>query len=420
MTPTSAAKVRGIGAIIPIGVFLNHSQVVVGLNISFADVFLVTAILTMLFRGRRDVPMAALGLFLALSISTIFTAAFVTPQVFGVTASLETILREWSKLAVLALYLFLGFNVNEREGATLYKAFSITAIMLAVVGIAFWVLDISLMRETLFFSERFRGFMNDPNYFSLILVCALPWLIRSNEVRASVKWVGSFIVFFGVAQSGSKTGMLTLIAYLTILLIGHVVRSTKSMRQLVPLIAETMVAILLIAIGSSKIGRLIEAFAETSSSAERISLIFTDFGAALTEGGSGRDLAWETAAQIWERSPFVGIGVGPYGEVAASLSGIPIIAHNTYIQLAVEWGSLWAIAFVVLTIRVMAASSSHIRGSVQAVSRDVVLILLAGSFAISLNNVRLLWIALGYLTYSLIEAKSRAGTAVETEATILV
>lgn len=383
-----------------LGIFLNQSQVLSGVNMSLADFFLIAAVVTISYQGRRVLPMPALTFFLVLSISTIFTAAYMTPEIYGVSAPVQSIVREWLKLLVLACYFFVGFNMSQQEGKVLFGSFSIAAISLGVVGITFSSLNISLLSEKMDTFSRFRGFMNDPNYFSLLLVCALPMLIRNPAVAGPLKWLGGIVIFIAITVTGSKTGMTSFVAYLAFVLIGHVVRSRESLTRLGRLMAEISVAIVLIVILAPQFGRLTESFSTISPGAKRISLLFTDFDRALTEEGSGRDIAWDTAFQIWRQSPFVGVGIGPYGQVADGIAGMPIIAHNSYLQLGVEWGTIGAAVFFLLIVRLLTVRLFGEAGLLRRVSQDITLILLTGSFAISLNNVRLLWIALGYLTFS--------------------
>jgi len=101
-------------------------------------------------------------------------------------------------------------------------------------------------------------------------------------------------------------------------------------------------------------------------------------------------------------SPIFGVGVGTYTGITTAMWGVGAIAHNTYIQLAAEWGlpmSLFFFATIfwqLIGSTIKGKSGSELR----IVYRDIIVVFLLGSFAISLNNARLLWITLGLLVRS--------------------
>src|SRR5699024_6808621 len=132
---------------------------------------------------------------------------------------------------------------------------------------------------------------------------------------------------------------------------------------------------------------------------QRITELFTDFDGAISDSGSTRDIAWGNAIKLIQLSPIAGIGIGGYSKITMFLFGSPTIAHNTYLQLAVEWGLILAtisIGYLIFLMIVTAYDFSEKRELIQKV-RFMLLAFLIGSFALSLNNARLLWVLVGAL-----------------------
>ena len=201
--------------LILLGIFLNQSSVIFGINMSISDICLLLLI-TYLFVGNKLlIPWSALFFFLTISFTTVFTAAFITPYQYNVGFEPLKIANEYLKLVVLLFYFILGYVVmKENKMTILFEWYSKTAIIIGIIGIIFALFNIELFRDILFFGQiRFRGFMNDPNYFSVIMVSALPYFARNNK-PFHVKTLLTFIVFIGVIVSGSKTGLIVLLLYL--------------------------------------------------------------------------------------------------------------------------------------------------------------------------------------------------------------
>ncbi|BAO07260.1 hypothetical protein EMQU_1703 [Enterococcus mundtii QU 25] len=113
----------------------------------------------------------------------------------------------------------------------------------------------------------------------------------------------------------------------------------------------------------------------------------------LIEGGSGRVDAWETAYRLIIDTHFMGIGFMDYSSVAKVISGSPTIAHNTFLQLAVEWGIGPLVVGLIFLVK---------QSIIELFNKNwIVVALVLGtiffSFSISLQNSRILWILLAML-----------------------
>ena len=129
-----------------------------------------------------------------------------------------------------------------------------------------------------------------------------------------------------------------------------------------------------------------------------------DFSGAISENGSGRDITWKVAIQVIQLSPVTGIGIGTYSHIAYQMFHSNNIAHNTFLQLSAEWGiPLAFMLFIYMFFTIGKATNFSISNDseMNLILRDIIIILLIGSMAISLNNARVLWLILGALVFSL-------------------
>ena len=77
------------------------------------------------------------------------------------------------------------------------------------------------------------------------------------------------------------------------------------------------------------------------------------------------------------------------------------LAHKTFLQLAAEWGIPLTVALFTF-ISIILIKSNTVNESnteISIVLRDIIILLLVGSMAISLNNARVLWLFLGALVF---------------------
>lgn len=131
-------------------------------------------------------------------------------------------------------------------------------------------------------------------------------------------------------------------------------------------------------------------------SAERILVIFTDFKGAISGGGSSRNEVWGLAFKLFVKFPISGVGVGTYVDLGKYLYNFGALAHNTYLQIVVEWGIVLSlIYFTYLFSNLRYKRKMHRLDDL--IVNDIIIIFLIGSLAISLNNARIFWLMLGVL-----------------------
>lgn len=389
--------------IVLFAILLNQSNVMFGVNISFSDILIMLILVSLIFSKRLSIPHVPLMFFIFISISVIFTASVIAPEKYNYYYDISSIMKNWIKLLVSFLYLVIGYNfVKTNNLNNLYKYYSFAALVIGLVGIIFSISKIRLFNDLLFYGGvRFRGFMNDPNYFSIVMVTAFVYFYRLSSISKIKKVSISFLVLLSIIVSGSKTGMLVFILYIVFISAEYQLRTSISMKGAIRksflFLATMLMMPALIKIYQRSIEKLTLIFPIFN----RINMLTNNFNLSLNAEGSGRGLAWYTAGEIIKDSPITGIGIGSYSRISYLISGSNVIAHNTYLQLFAEWGIPLTIVYLVYLLLILIKSSSKKlrKAKVNLASRDIIIILLFGSMSISLNNVRILWLSLGSLIY---------------------
>lgn len=391
--------------IVLMGMFLNQSSVMFGINFSFADVFCCVALLILIFKNRLLIPCSSIMFFFIVSISVIITAVFFVPIKFLYSSELQSIISDYIKLIAVFLYFIIGYNiVNLGYTNKILQKYCIFALCIAIIGVIFASFNIKAFSQVLFWrSARLRGLMNDPNYFSVLQLAALIYFTRHRSINVWVKTSAILFIVASIFASGSKTGLITLLCYIIFRAVEHLIKSKGKFNTLRVQIALVVLLLLTISIASGIFQNIIQYIATIIPAFARLEIIFTDFNAAVSEGGSCRNAVWRIALEIIKTSPIVGIGIGTYSGIAEQLFGSSAIAHNTYLQLFAEWGiPLTLILFCYIFYMVCKATfSKKTTGEINLILRDILIVFLIGSLGISLNNARLFWLIFGALVFNM-------------------
>ncbi|UYG17268.1 O-antigen ligase family protein [Brachybacterium huguangmaarense] len=403
---------RNVVGVISAGLALafNQASVIAGANISVADIILLPLLLTLALRHALIAPRGAVVYILTTTALSLGIAAFVTPDKYDFIPPLAPVLRDTMKQLALGMYLIVGYSLAVTGLTTyLFRIFASGAVAVTLVGITAMAVPSSTLHTRLFYlGIRFRGLFDDPNYLGLTLVSAIAIFTRNSDLGVMRRALCCSVLSVGVIMSGSKTASIVLVAYLALRLFAWV-RGNRSGSQssasprlpLVLVLGAILIASLL------AVRNTLSMLFQGSYAVQRVWTTFSNFPGALSEQGSGRQQAWSTAVEIISENPITGIGLGSYGQVAQQLEGSGTIAHNTYLQVSAESGLIVAVVTFALLFWIILRS---LRSStaVAVTSRDIALVMLAGSFSVSLNNVRLFWLAIGILLFvAASHAKSR-------------
>lgn len=384
-----------------VGAALNTTRVLRGVNYSLADL----GLLGWLLRAARGrfllIPGKLLAVFCFFVSWLVFVSWVITPLSFNVPASGAAVVGAAAKLIVDFFYFVFGFNII-RLGHVwqFYRAYYSVAVAISVIGvISGFITPLSFVEPMFFASYRFMGLMVDPNFYAVQTVAALVALWADRERSVHFRLLCGVVLVIGVMASGSKTGVVTLLACLTWQLL-HVIKSRYAaiLVGVVSVVGATVVLATLL-IDFDAVTYSLRALETQSPSLQRVFGLFTEGDVAL-EGSSARTRVWTSAMEIIGLSPVIGLGVGSYQGVVTSLAGHAGLAHNTYLQAAAEWGLLVAVVFFSAVLILVIRSIARDKSSAGVAARGMAIAFLVGSFGLSLNNARLFWVVLGALYWA--------------------
>lgn len=383
---------------------LNQSGIVAGLNLSLADPLALACLLLFVAQQELLIPLRALLFYLLVAATATFTAVVVTPDAFGIRVEELGVVADLLKLTTSFVYLIIGFNLASRGLALLVvKWFAIGAAVVALIGLSVPLLGVHELDKIIYYGGfRFRGFMNDPNYFAVLACAAIAYFIRCRDIGRHLRLANIGVLIVAILMSGSKTGFIALLLLFAVCALEHVCLARRS-AFLATLLVLFGVAV---ALFWNDISRMIVGlgvtYGEEIPQLHRVAQLFDDSAGATSEGGSIRDQVWQNALMILGASPILGVGFGSYTAVTEQLAGQGLLAHNTYLQIASEWGIPLAILFFgwfFVTI-VRGTFYGHKKRLVEIlILRDVLLVFAIGSLALSLNNARMFWLFLGAIIW---------------------
>lgn len=367
-------------------------------NLSSADLVLIVLIIYVFLNKKFLINKWHLLIIQLFFLHIILTSAFISPVRFNVQVSSMSFIAEIIKLILLFLYFFTGSFIAKGEYIDkMLKVYSNTAVIIGLIGIILSFISFSALNSFMFkYGTRLNGFINDPNYFAILQVSALSYHFKKNMGKTKIPSV--IIIILSIVLSGSKTGILVFAVYLFIFYIEKFMSnvqniSAKKMLRNIMLIMLFTYGINLIVNNLYEIMFWLTSHFPVTS---RLTTLFTDTESAISGGGSGRDIAWKTGIKIIEMAPILGVGVDNYLNIASKNFGTAVLAHNTYIQLAAEWGlPITLLFFGSILLLVVKIGINRYTSITLGILKDILIVFLIGSLGISLNNARFFWIILG-------------------------
>ncbi len=395
-----------------LSMLLHQSGVIFGVNLSLADFFCLIILLCLAAEKQLFIPLTPLVYFIAVSIGVLTTAVFYIPSISMYEPNAGRILSDYIKLLASFSYFLIGCQLMRLSLLKdALKWFSYFGLFIGAIGLLAPLIPSGVIYEVLFFDNtRYRGLMIDPNYFAVLQIASLVYISRSQTLNNRWKLLAFIIILASVLVSGSKTGIITLVFYLCIRLAEYLLLKRKNIKGLFRQTIALALMGIIVPIGFNAVQPFIEATLSSQPSFARIQYLFSDFSSAISESGSGREETWVAARNVIEMSPIAGVGIGTYTDIALEKFHYDNVAHNTFLQLTAEWGIPLAFFFFgyLLFILGKATLSRTEQPEVNMILRDIMVILLIGSMAISLNNARMLWFFFGALVFSVKYGKPSA------------
>ncbi|MFE6735638.1 O-antigen ligase family protein [Microbacterium sp. NPDC057650] len=379
---------------------LNQSGVIAGVNLSIADPLVLICLLLLIIEQKVRIPPRALLFFSVVLATTTLTAVCLTPSRFGTIVDDSAIASDALKLATSFLYLIVGYSAAAHGLArTIVRWFAFGATTVALVGIVTSVAGIHQFDQALYYGGiRYRGLMNDPNYFSVLACAAIAYFVRDKRVNRVSRTLCVLVLVCSILLSGSKTGFIALLLLTAVLLFEYIWIQRRSGFLATMLVLACIVVALFWNDIAAAVFRLSASHGAQLPQLSRVAELFDDSLAATAQGGSNRDAVWSNALSVMESSPLLGVGIGSYTAVTAQVFGQAALAHNTYLQLASEWGMPLAVLFfgwLIVQIVRGTVVGYRAQSTDMLMLRDMLLVFAIGSFGLSLNNARMFWLFLG-------------------------
>lgn len=379
-----------------IGFSINVSQVILGVNFSLSDIFLMILIVHLQINRKMVFSRKMLLVFFIIISLRLIATLFLNSWII-MPISLRSILIPFQKLIICILYFLVFYTLGKLSNkvkVVFFSGFEIGTLIIGFLSIVVFYVGPSFIKDIILFGGlRLRGLVNDPNLFGYLQLSGFCiWFY--NRFSNKILNVFAFTVYFvSILLTGSKTALLTLvIIFFLTLLYSNFINIEVSKRKLKKLFVVIAISSIVLLFYNALIGLVADLISNTPQLNRSMS-VFLDFGNALNVEGSGRGQAWNHAFQIISNTNLLGIGFVDYSAVAKVLFGSSLIAHNTYLQIFVEWGVFPGISvFFIIFMRYLYI----------LIKKDYILSLLISaffivSFSVSLQNSRLAWILFAFL-----------------------
>ena len=384
-------------------ILFHQSSILFGVNFSIADFFCIFFVISLIVQNQLLIPIIPLLFYLFVVILVTLTAVFYVPIVLGIETNMIRIGSDFIKLSASFLYFLLGFTLTQKGFfRTVIKWYSYAGVAIGTLGIVMTILNVKVFSSLLYYADvRYRGLMIDPNYFSVLLVTSYVFFNKNEEIKSIYKTIIFFLVLGGVLVAGSKTGLLTLCVYVCIQGWEYLRSYKKNVAAIITSLLIISLILLVFPIITAIFQNEIQQLANSRPALERVYVVFDDLDGAISGSGSERDTTWRVALEMIALSPYVGVGIGSYTTVANEFFLYNNVAHNTFLQLAAEWGlPVASIFFLYVFFQLFKVWKNTKQFNCNAIIvTHILFILMVGSMAITLSNARPLWFFLGVLIY---------------------
>ncbi|WP_160198452.1 O-antigen ligase family protein [Senegalia massiliensis] len=384
-------------------IFFHHGNKDFGANISLSDLLFPIILYYFISRNKIILNGAHLIYGCLLVIVGLLTSFIFIPITMNIEPNPSGIIEGYIKLSIVFLYFILGYSIcKSKLIESMLKWYSIAGVIIGSIGIISLFINLGSLNKIFYFGDvRFRGIMIDPNFFAVLQVTTLAYFTRNISIKKIYRIIIITIVVASILLSGSKTGFLTFIIYFGLRLFEYIIVTKKSFKKIILIILFVALLILSLPILINIFQYMLEYIGNIMPIFNRVKVIFTDFNSAIGGEGSGRKEAIMGGIHIIKKSPILGVGVGNYYNFMEKTLGYFQDAHNTYIQLFAEYGFVLAFiyyAYIFINICKSRTIKNKSKNNI-LILRDIIVILLIGSLALSLDNARMYWFYLGAFFY---------------------
>lgn len=176
---------------------------------------------------------------------------------------------------------------------------------------------------------RATGLIDDPNYFAMNLIALVPLAIfyfanEKYKLRSFFWGISSFILILGVFTTLSRAALIGLLAVLLLMLF----RNFKKVFLLYIVISIILASLIITLLPGQLLNRL-------STFSEVISSPIQGYSSI-----AERKTLLQAGLKVFLDHPFTGVGIGNSSTKIEEYTGLRLVSHNTYIDIAAETGIL--------------------------------------------------------------------------------
>lgn len=329
-----------------LAIFIQQSSVIAGVNISIGDFIAVILLLYFMIFYNEEIKFNTMIKFVLILFAyrLIVTFYFTMFESF-ISVELKEILASTTKFAFVALYFLLAYTVFKinKYKLVFIKAYIYSSALIGAICIIGTRLKTGIITDLFFFDEiRSKGLMNDPNYFAMTLLISL--IITIKFIKNSIfKVFISAVLIAAIFTTGSKTALIILVLLVIFYIIINIL-SGNILTIINILCLSILISIFVFVFANYSYFNF--NFLEKLPSFGRMLSVFKNGTQSINDGGSDRSIVWMNAISLIKYSFGFGIGLLDYVHVSKLISSVNLVAHNTYLQVMVEWGLLFSVVFI--------------------------------------------------------------------------
>lgn len=383
------------------------------LNISLGDVFLIPAMLSVLYlvlkQGWKVVfPYWWSYIFLIISISLSAYLAYQSPTIN--TNGLIGYVSEIMKALTCICYFYLGYNVLKSiESKWFVRLYTIGLTFFIAYGlIANWALAHDVYEHVFNHKHRnfFIGTYKDPNQAATYLIISIYVLILGINTELNKRVTISYILLCGLSVvaiilTDSRGGIIALFVSLCIYLIMNGWQRKKYILTRLLFLLILFLVILLLDMFLTE-GYVTSRLFSSINSFER--------------GLDIRKILAETALLMGNNNPLFGIGRGNFALNSATYLGNStynvknLVPHNTYLGLYAEVGIIGVLFYstpIILIGKLISTKLIKVKGWYHERSNYLGIIVAMGigvgiqAMVLNLENRRTIWFIMGWIMWTL-------------------
>lgn len=387
-----------------LGIFIQQSFVKAGFNISISDLIIIIVFVYHIVLGNfnRNVNKIIYFGIMLYAYRLIVTVFIIFDQNLDFTS--KELFSTSIKMAIVFIYTIMAYTIFQRKEYIKYFLYSylISSTIIGLLCIIGTIKNIQLIKQYLFFDDiRAMGLMNDPNYFAVTQIITLILLLNLCR-NTLICYSMSAIVTLSIISSGSKTATMIMLFLFVIYV------CIKFLKGRIIFIMTTL-SLLLIVLSyifiHNNIGHIgLKMNINFIPSLERGLTVFSQGVTSLEDNGSNRLGVWSNALFLIKYSTLLGLGLADYVHVSKTLTGIDLVAHNTYLQIVAEWGIFFAIFLIGYLIKMIYDLLRMKSRYENLYLVGMILCLFIYFMTISLNNSRFVAFIIGALI-SVVELK---------------